>query len=223
MSDLWRVPGRENNADAHSLHPAFRHRSSLALSIPLHHSKLLICLCSAQIQQLKSVVLWWVPCSAFIPSQLMSSGISEQPAMPSSPGFPAPLPACFLYRNVSCSLQGRLASLQCPCAYRTVSDRLGLLWLWLEQARGYFQGPAQCLHQTQGLSSPSVPGSTDLLRSWPAAGDAASPAGISVQPLGNVQRAGIQPSQSKQRNVPEPECRAKEKRSARVVEWEEGE
>lgn len=56
-----------------------------------------------------------------------------------------------------------------------------------------------------------------------AAGDAVSPAGIGVQPLENVQRAGIQPSQSKQRNVPEPVCRAKEKRSARVVEWEEGE
>lgn len=94
-----------------SLHPAFRHRSSLALNIPLYHSRLLICLCSAQIQQLKSVVLWWVLCSAFIPSELMSSGISEQAAMPSSPGFPAPLPACCLFRSVSCSLQG---SLQCP-------------------------------------------------------------------------------------------------------------
>lgn len=159
--------------------PCMQHlgRSSLALNVPLHHSRLLMCLCSAQIQQLKSVVLWWVLCSAFIPSQLMSSGISEQPALPSSP---CP-PPCLLLP------QERVLLTAVSPWIKDSGDRLGLLW--------------DISRVSPGLISPSVPGSTDLLRSWPAAGDA-EPCRNHVQPLGSVQRAGIQPSQSQQRNLP---------------------
>lgn len=44
MTDPRWVPGRGNNTDTRSLHPASQHRASLALNIPLHHIRLLICL-----------------------------------------------------------------------------------------------------------------------------------------------------------------------------------
>lgn len=211
---------RQRERHRHPL-PASRHRPRLAFNIPLHHIRLLICLLSCPDAAVKApgplvdVVLSLHPLTADEIGHLGTASDAWLSRLP--PPFPSSPASSIANIYINIYTAYCRAGWQI-CSVPSDEGQSATSWDHLAVAgagRGYFQGPVSDPWSAQPRGTGRQRGAQVLAGCLvPRMLRALQPSARS--PWGNCSQL------KSERNVPLPECRVKEKRSARVVEWEEG-